>query len=158
MNRFILMVLLAGISLVASGQKRSNKNSLYLEGGGNGLFASLNYERQFTSQPGPGIRLGLGFYTEDAFYLTIPVSLFYLFPLKKEGSFLEAGAGITWVRQDAKVFSKAAPGDDNFTCFIPSFGYRKQTKKQVMWRVMVTPIANKYAFTPWLGFSVGKMF
>jgi hypothetical protein len=158
MNRFTLLLLFTGISLWACGQKLSNRNALYLEAGGNGLFASLNYDRQLTKNPGPGIRVGLGFYSEDAFYLTIPVSLYYLFPLKKEGSFLEAGAGCTWVRKDAIIFTKAQSSNDNFTCFVPSFGYRKQTKKQTVWRVMVTPVASKYSLLPWLGCSIGKMF
>lgn len=65
----------------SNGQTTFKKNDIYIEAGGNGLFASANYERQFTKEPGSGFRLGIGFYTENVFYLTIPVGFNYLFKL-----------------------------------------------------------------------------
>jgi len=50
-------------------QKTFQRNSFYLEAFGSGLFGSLNYERQLTAKPGIGLRIGAGFYTENAFYL-----------------------------------------------------------------------------------------
>ncbi len=150
------------ISLVAScsyGQTAFKRNDIYLEAGGNGLFASVNYERQLTKQPGLGIRLGVGFYSEDAFYLTIPVGINYLFKLRNDKSFIDAGLGITWTRMDGKLFEDSEnSGDDHFVNFIPSIGYRRHTSQDIMWRISLTPVINKYVLFPWLGFSVGKRF
>jgi hypothetical protein len=140
------------------GQNRFAKNDLYIEAGGNGLFGSVNYERQLTNQPGPGVRVGVGFYSEDGFYLTIPVGINYLFKLNNKKAFLDAGLGVTWTRLNGELFGKATTGDDHFVNFIPSIGYRRHTVKNVMWRISVTPVANKYGFVPWLGVSIGKRF
>ncbi len=36
------------------GQSTFKRNDIYLEAGGNGLFGSVNYERQLTNKPGLG--------------------------------------------------------------------------------------------------------
>ena len=115
--------------------------------------------RQLTKQPGLGFRVGVGFYAEKAFYLTIPVGINYLFKLKNNKSFIDAGLGATWTQIDGNLFgdSNNANGDD-FVNFVPSIGYRRHTNKDLIWRISVTPIANKYGLVPWLGFSVGKRF
>ena len=147
------------IATLAFAQNTFKRNDIYLEAGGNGLWSSVNYERRLTKEPGLGVRIGLGFYTERAFYLTIPVSINYLFPLKNGRSFIDAGAGVTWARMDGRVFSNDKnSNDDHFTSFVPSIGYRRHTDKNVMWRISITPVANKDTFMPWLGFSVGKRF
>ena len=156
------MTFLLAISFFATciyGQTTFKRNDIYLEAGGNGLFASVNYERQLTKQPGLGFRVGVGFYSEKAFYLTIPVGINYLFKLKNNKSFIDAGLGATWTQIDGNLFgdSNNANGDD-FVNFVPSIGYRRHTNKDLMWRISVTPIANKYGLVPWLGLSVGKRF
>ena len=87
------------------GQTTFKKNSVYLEAAGNGIFASVNYERQLTKKPGLGVRLGVGFYTENAFYLTIPVGINYLFALRNNKSFIDAGVGVTFAKIDGELFS-----------------------------------------------------
>lgn len=87
-----------------------------------------------TKDPGLGARIGLGFYTEDAFYLSIPVGLVYLFQLKNPKSFIEAGMGITWFKEDGKFIGKETPFYDDFSNFNISAGYRRHTKRNVMWR------------------------
>jgi hypothetical protein len=140
-------------------QSTFKKNDIYLEAGGNGLFGSVNYERQLTTAPGLGVRIGVGFYSEKAFYLSIPVGINYLFKLKNEKSFIDAGLGATWTRIDGELFSESkASNGDHFVNFIPSIGYRRHTLKDVMWRISVTPVANKYGFVPWIGASIGKRF
>ena len=140
-------------------QDAFKRNDFYLEAGGNGLFASVNYERQLTKEPGVGVRVGVGFYTENAFYLTIPVGINYLFPVKNHRSFIDAGLGLTWARIDGKLFgSDKYSNGEHFVNFIPSIGYRKHTTKDVMWRFSITPVINNDAFTPWLGISIGKRF
>lgn len=153
-------VLCLAISLVANccyGQTTFKRNDIYLEVGGNGLSASVNYERQLTRQPGLGLRVGLGYYPEKAFYLTAPIGVNYLFKLKKDRSFIEVGLGATLTRTEVHLFggSKNSSGDP-FVNFVPSIGYRRHTNKNVMWRISLTPIANQYGVLPWLGLSIGK--
>jgi hypothetical protein len=108
-------------------------------------------------EPGLGARIGVGFYTENAFYLTIPIGINYLFKVKTDKAFIDAGLGATWTRVDAIFFgdSKNSNGD-HFVNFIPSIGYRRHAAKNLMWRISLTPLANKYTFVPWLGASIGK--
>lgn len=154
---FLFSLLL--VSKLFQAQNSFKKNDLYLEAGGNGLWGSVNYERQLTKEAGLGARVGIGFYTENAFYLTIPAGINYLFPLKNRTSFIDAGLGITWTRVDGKLFaSDKFSNGEHFVNFIPGIGYRIHTKKDVMWRFNITPVANKYAFTPWAGISLGKRF
>ena len=141
------------------GQGIFKRNDIYLEAGGNGLFGSVNYERQLTKQPGLGARIGIGFYSENDFYLTIPVGINYLFKLKNNKSFIDAGLGATWTRIDGKLFGDSKNfNSDHFVNFIPSIGYRRHTAKDLMWRISLTPVANKFGFVPWIGASIGKRF
>lgn len=147
------------LKCTVNGQDNFKRNDLYLEAGGNGLFASVNYERQLNSQPVLGVRIGVGFYTEDPFYLTIPVGINYLFQLKNKESFIDAGLGISFAQFNGKLFVDSKNlGSEYFINFIPSIGYRKHTANDVMWRISLTPTVNKYTFVPWLGFSIGKRF
>lgn len=159
MKKLLLSVFLTKAAILAAAQQDFKRNDIYLEAFGNGLFSSLNYERQLTKQPGLGMRFGVGFYTENVFYLTILSGVNYLFPLKGGKSFIDAGAGVTFARIDGQLFepSKNSRGN-HFTNFIPSIGYRKHAKNDLMWRISLTPVANKFAFTPSLGASVGKRF
>ncbi|GEM_PF-5090725 len=70
MKHLTLFLAISGIAFCSYGQTTFKRNDIYLEAGGNGLFASINYERQLTKQPGLGFRLDVGFYSENAFYLT----------------------------------------------------------------------------------------
>ncbi len=141
------------------GQTPFKKNDIYIEFGGAGLFSSVNYERQFTKEAGLGFRVGVGFYTEKAFYLTIPVGINYLFALKNQKSFIDAGLGMSFTRLNGDLFGKGQQyNSDHFVNFVPSIGYRKHSSNNVMWRISVTPVANKYGLVPWIGFSIGKRF
>lgn len=151
----LVLAIFLSTSLLA--QNTFKRNDLYLEAGGNGLFASVNYERQLTKQPGLGLRIGTGFYSENAFYLTIPAGIHYLFPLKNS-SFIDAGLGATWARIDGNLFGNDRSEGGHFVSFVPGIGFRKHTAKNLMWRISVTPVANKFSFTPWLGLSMGKRF
>ena len=158
MKKSIVTILAFSIAIFSFGQSAFKRNDIYLEAGGNGLFGSVNYERQLTKQPGLGARIGVGFYSENAFYLTIPVGINYLFPLNKK-SFLDAGLGVTWTQINGNLFSDSKNrNDNNFVNFIPSIGYRHHTTKDVMWRISLTPVINKYTFVPWLGAFIGKRF
>lgn len=82
-----------------------------------------------------------------------------MFPLKNKKSFIDAGLGVTWTRSEETLIgnNKHFKGDD-WVNFIPSVGYRRHTNKDVMWRISLTPVVNKYTFVPWLGASIGKRF
>ncbi len=82
MKQLTLFLVILCIAFCSYGQTTFLRNDIYVEAGGNGLFSSVNYERQLTKQPGLGFRLGVGFYSENAFYLTIPVGINYLFKLQ----------------------------------------------------------------------------
>ncbi|RTL54239.1 MAG: hypothetical protein EKK39_04730 [Sphingobacteriales bacterium] len=154
---YILPLLLLAQHCV--GQSSFKRNDIYLEAGGNGLFISANYERQLTKEPGLGVRIGVGMYSENAYYLTIPIGINYLFATKNPKGFLDAGLGVSFTRENAKLFwEKTTPADDHFVNFIPSFGYRRHTTKNMMWRISCTPGINKFGFVPWIGFSIGKRF
>lgn len=159
MKKLFLFFLSIIVTTLVFAQTSFKKNDLYLEAGGNGLFGSVNYERQLTTQPGVGVRIGLGFYSEDAFYLTIPAGINYLFNLKNNRSFLDAGLGVTWARFNGKIFNSDFYSRANsFVNFVPGIGYRRHTKKDVMYRISISPVANQNSVTPWLGISLGKRF
>ena len=153
--RKTLTFLLLFISLSTLAQKKFQQNSFYLEAFGSGLFGSLNYERQLTNKPGIGVRAGAGFYTEKAFFFTLPVGVNYLFSLKKENRFIDAGLTVSPTFKDANFRST---GDDRWINVLPSVGYRAHTRKNWMWRLAVTPVINRFAVTPSAGFSIGKLF
>ena len=153
MKQFLLLAFTTTIAIASVAQTKFNRNDIYLEAGGNGLFGSVNYERQLTKQHGPGVRVGIGFYSENAFYLTIPVGVNYLLSINNDKSFLEVGLGVTWARVDAQLFGSSKNSQaDHFTNFIPSVGYRRHTSQNLMWRISVSPVINEDAVTPWLGF------
>ena len=159
MKKYLLTSFVILTALLSFSQDNFKKNDIYLEAGGNGLFGSLNYERQLSSHPGFGARIGLGFYAENAFYLTIPAGINYLFKLKNERSFIDAGLGSSWTYTDgAIIFGGKYFTSNNFVNFIPSIGYRRHTAKDVMWRISLTPVINRYGLVPWLGVSLGKRF
>ena len=147
------IILLLFILTYTSGQGAFKKNDIYLEAGGNGLFGSISYERQLAKEPGLGVRIGLGIYWEYSNFLTLPLGINYLFKLKNKKSFIDAGLGVTFTGIDDKSVMGL-----HFVNFVPSFGYRRHTSKNVMWRISLTPVINKYAGTPWIGASIGKRF
>lgn len=159
MKRPILIIAVLSIVFLSYGQSTFKANNLYLELGGNGLWTSLNYERQLTNEPGLGVRVGVGFYTENAFYLTIPVGINYLFRLKDNRSFIDAGLGTTWAGI-GKISTDPLKNarEFNFVNFVPSIGYRRESSGNLMWRVSLTPVANKFGLVPWFGISMGKRF
>lgn len=156
-----LMVLLFTTTLLA--QEGFRKNDVYGEFMGNGIWASLNWERQLGDKPGLGLRAGVGSFSGDeVFRVSIPIGINYLFTLTPNKSFLDAGAGATWsgaaglktARQDAAA--GARDYSEHIWSFVPSVGYRRHTRGHFMWRTSFTPIFNKYRSLPWIGLSVGK--
>jgi hypothetical protein len=155
-----LVTLLTSTALLAQNDFR--KNDVYFEFLGNGLYASLNYERQLTSKPGFGLRTGVGYFSgNQEFRVSIPIGINYLFAFKNNKSFLDAGLGGTWSGA-AGLKNDVATGERDYSehiwSIVPSLGYRCHTKGNFMWRTSFTPILNKYRVVPHLGISVGKRF
>jgi hypothetical protein len=73
-------------------QSSFNKNMIYGEFGGDGVFLSIQYERQLGTKPGLGVHFELGNADADEnFAFTIPVGVNYLFNISHQISFIEAG-------------------------------------------------------------------
>ncbi len=159
MKTIIFLCFLTVFLSAVRGQSDFKKNDIYVEAGGTGLFASVNYERQLTNKPGIGVRVGLGFYTEKAFYLTLPVGVNYLFALKNNTSFIDAGLAMSFAKINGDLFGSGKQNNaDHLVNFVPSIGYRKHSANNTMWRISITPVANRDGLVPWLGFSIGKRF
>lgn len=159
MNKIISFLIAITISFNVIAQEKTLQNVIFFEIGGNGLFTSLNFERQLQKEPGLGLRIGLGYYADIVPYLTIPVGVNYLFKLKNPKSFIEAGFGMTFAREDGVFFKKRPYTNyDHFVNYIPSVGYRRHTRHGYMWRVNLTPTFNKYTSIPWVGVAFGKRF
>ena len=62
MQHLTFLLAISFFEVCSYGQTIFKRKDIYLKAGGNGLFASVNYERQLTKQPGPGYRFGVGFY------------------------------------------------------------------------------------------------
>ena len=137
------------------------KNTVFVEALGNGLFGSINYEKQLTKEPGLSLRAGIGFYTENEFCLTIPTSIQYLISLRNS-NFIETGVGYTWADAGADdIFNNEnVTNSDNLNNLFLSVGYRKHFGKDWMWKANFTPLItnNKDATLPWIGVSIGKRF
>lgn len=153
---FILLFFVFVIPLKA--QENSLRNSMYIEIGGSGLFASINYERQLTKLPALSARIGLGFYTEKALYTTLPIGINYVLKLSKSHSYLDVGMAVSYANRNHRFFIREKGNTEGFTSFIPSIGYRKDGKEDLFWRVSFTPVINEFSFVPWFGFSFGKKF
>lgn len=153
-----LIFLLTPCAHLSLAQSDFKRNDIYLEAGGTGLFGSVNYERHFSKAPALSARVGVGFYSENAFYLSIPAGIHYLFKLKKKNTFIDAGVGVSWIRLDAVIFDDKYSLREHFVNFTPSIGYRGHTQKDVMWRISITPVANNSGLYPWIGASLGKRF
>ncbi len=162
----ILMTFQMLLGVIAFGQENNNKNknlknTVFVEALGNGLFGSINYERQLTKEPGLSLRAGIGFYTEYNFYLTLPFSIQYLIDLNRN-NFIETGIGYTWADAGADdVFNnESVKNSDNLNNLFLSVGYKKHFGKDWMWKANFTPLItnNKEVTLPWIGVSIGKRF
>lgn len=162
MKHLILAAFFSLLSVILFAQTAAKKNAVYFELGGNGLFTSLNYERQFLQQPDLRLRAGLGIYSHDPSRLTIPLGIDYLLKTGKR-SFLDIGFGATYTRADVKLYTIVDHKDPNYVNhnyvnIVPSVGLRHHTENNLLWRISIAPVINNNGLIPFLGFSIGKMF
>lgn len=141
-------------------QSNFRKNTLFGEFGGNGVFLSLNYERQLGIKPGLGVHVGLGNADVDEnFAFTIPVGMDYLFNIRNQKSFIEAGAGVTWALQNIWDGYNYTEPHKYKPRFIPSIGYRHHTPYGLMWKITASPAFAKNNIIPFYpGISLGWRF
>ncbi|WP_026464307.1 hypothetical protein [Adhaeribacter aquaticus] len=165
MRKYLITVLTLSATL-AWGQNPFLRNNIFFELGGNGVYGSLNYERQLTKQPGLSARFGIGTLHGQregisdplTYWLTIPVSINYLVNLKNNQSFIDAGLGATWTPLELYFKLPKYPERKGFINYFPSIGYRRYTSKNLMWRINFTPVFFEDFFLPWAGISIGKRF
>jgi hypothetical protein len=138
-------------------------NTIYFQLGGNGLFASVNYERQIIKNPRISFHAGIGNYGTRTTYLTIPIGVNYLLKLKKSNCGFDFGLGLTYTKADVVLYAiverrGTQRPTDNFFNFVPRISYRAQTKKNIMYRIELAPVIGQYGLIPFIGFSIGKSF
>lgn len=160
-----ILVTLCATTLILSGEAQiiSKPNTIYFELGGNGLFTSINYERQILKSQKLNFHFGLGKYGINPGYLTVPLGLNYVLPLNKYGEYIDLGFGATYSKADVQLYAiieHKEPGYKNtrYWNYIPSVGFRKLTRNNVMYRFSFTPVCNHNAFLPYIGLSLGWSF
>lgn len=146
-----------------SGQSLSKRNTIYVELLGNGLLTSINYEGQLLKETRLNFHIGTGIYGGQSTYLTIPLGLHYLIKVSKAESYIDLGFGATYSKADVSLYAIVEHRDPNYKNtdywnYIPSIGYRKITKKNLMYRFSITPVLNHHISLPYFGFSFGKSF
>lgn len=141
-------------------QNNFRKNTVYGELGGNGVFLSLNYERQLGTKPGLGVHAGLGNADiHENFAFTIPIGVDYLFNISNQKSFIEAGAGVTWALQNIWHGYNNTEPHKYTPRFIPSIAYRHHTPYGLMWKISASPDFAKNNVVPFYpGISIGWRF
>jgi hypothetical protein len=150
MQKCLLLILLAfSFSSSVFSQKEigttaSHAPNIFVEGGGNGGLASVNFDMRFSQQyKGLGVRIGVGVgYKQEAHVFfqtttTFPIAINYL--LGSAPHYMEAGAGVT-------TGTDRFPYSGNKSYFVPNLGYRFQSlNKRLMFRAVLSPFIGTRA-------------
>ena len=139
-----------------------HRNTVFAELGSNALFTSVNYERQLLQKPKLAVRAGVGIYGIDPSVLTLPVGINYLLRVHKSNYFLDVGFGATYTQSRVELYAMVETREPyvqkSFWNFIPSVGFRKQSKN-LMIRINASLVANEIiGMLPFAGFSIGRTF
>ncbi len=140
----------------------SHRNTIFAELGSNALFVSMNYERQLLQKPKFAARVGVGIYGVDPSVLTLPVGINYLLRIKKSNYFLDVGVGATYTRSRVEMYAIVETREPyvqkSYWNYIPSIGFRKQSKN-LMIRINASLVANEtIGALPFAGSSIGRTF
>jgi hypothetical protein len=132
----------------------------FLELGGPGLALTLNYDARFGTKNNKwGFRIGGGYYNTGANWVaSIPFQINYLYG--GDSSFLEVGAGTTFVRSVGSINGTVFQFD-NITGFIgtASIGYRyQQSNGGINFRIAFVPILYDAGVIYEGGLSIGYTF
>ncbi|MDX2189385.1 MAG: hypothetical protein SFY32_05955 [Bacteroidota bacterium] len=150
-------------------------NSVFLDLGGNGLIASLNYERKFYYSKNNFITGKLGY---GPFYIYNIVNLTTTFNFGDGMNYFEGGGGFGVFSYN--LFDPNNLNKFSYIYFTPTFGYRRQSGSGFMFRSYLTMYTNatpnyaynsrtgnydysklnsvNYLFFPFLGISLGYSF
>lgn len=139
-------------------QEKFKPNCFYVEALGNGIFGSINYERQLEKMPGLGLHLGVGFYYVGIAQPVYNGGMNLLFKLKKENTFIDAGISGTFTKEIVIEDGFAFKRDGFLKFFMTNIGYRKHTKNNYMWRVNLIGVTTDQGTVPWVGIAFGKRF
>ena len=161
--RLLVSVFFIFIYMGLNGQSQMKPNTLYFQLGGNGLFTSINYERQIIKHPTVMIHGGIGHYGINTPFVTIPLGMSYLLKLKKSNSGFDFGLGVTFTKADVTLYAiveKKPPykANNSKAVLVPRISYRAQSHQNIMFRIEFLPIIGKYGVLPFIGFSLGKSF
>ncbi|OJJ19232.1 hypothetical protein BKI52_20690 [marine bacterium AO1-C] len=152
-------------------KKIKRVNSFFLEGGGNGIYGSVNYDKVINYNAfALSLRIGAGVYPSDTqndnnIYPIIPLEINTLWGRKNH--FIEGGLGVS------TLFLYPINSQENFRYLFLGFariGYRLQKDNGMFLRIAFTPVlfdlaANEtsdavrgFQFVPWAGISIGESF
>lgn len=151
--------------LSAKAQVKSRNNQVYIQLAGQGLLASINYERKIIKTLPLYCNAGIGMYGNEKF-ITVPLGLKYIMQTKKEKqNYFSIGFGGTYSK--AKVYLYATmpkyvngvEPKNTMWNILPSIGYRGINKKNIVYSLDLLLLYNAYRKSmPYLGLSVGKAF
>ena len=151
------------------------KNAVYAELLGNGIFGSINYERQITNEPKLSARVGIGFWynlgilgSSNSGY-TIPISLNYMLDLNKN-NYLDFAIGSTFLQSN--------DSSKHIVYLFTSIGFRRYFGDNLFFGFHISPYVNNitskttkiggetiyinqefdFNTRQWFGVSFGKRF
>lgn len=143
-------------------QQNEIPQSIFAEGLGSGIFYSFNFDTRFTPDPnGWGGRIGLGYTAADGDRIyTVPLVINYLFGKKK--SFLEFGAGVTFIGLNDRTntnFSSNFVNVESGAIGTLAIGYRRVSTSGFTFRAGLTPLlGNVLEEYFWPQLSIGYSF
>ncbi len=147
-------------------QQKTKPNTVYFQALGNGLLASINYERQLFNKPTIVAHVGVGIHGNDPKATTsIPLGLKYLIKLKKGREFLQVGMGATYSKNDVLLYTtlpKYENGiipENRYWNYFPSVGFRSVSKNGFLFGMDAMLLFNNiHSGLPYIGLNFGKQF
>lgn len=176
----VIILLFVLVANIAQAQRKANRhvpakvkrtNSFFVEGGGNGVYGSVNYDKAFNfSRFAASFRVGVGILPSsnpksNYIYPVIPLEGNIL--LGRKNHFIEAGLGVSSLIVYESLSQKSTKYI--FMTFA-RIGYRMQKDNGMFLRIGFTPIFGDFAvneqvynergfkFIPWGGISIGESF
>jgi hypothetical protein len=161
----LLFILFTNCTLLFA-QEKIKPNAIYFQALGNGLLASVNYERQLFNTPKIVAHAGIGIHGNDPKATTsIPVGLKYLIPLKKGMESIQVGFGATHSKNLVTLYtslpkySNGVMPKNKYFNYFPSIGFRSVSKNNFLFCIDAMLLFNNiHNGLPYLGISFGKKF
>ncbi len=158
----MVCLLLSPHSSIAQDQPQDfSRNAIYVEGLGQGILYSINYDYRFTTDA--GIRIGFTrwstggdwvmLFQSNMLFTAFPITINFL-PGESSSSF-ELGIGL----MPMIASSKGQEQDETTVIGIATFGYRYQPiEGGIVSRIGFTPVFGSWGFLPTVGISLGYAF